>query len=40
MFVFFAGITVLSVAAAIGSLVVVQRDGYRKVPTRTYAPLP
>jgi hypothetical protein len=40
MFVFFAGIAVLSVAAAIGSLVVVKRDGYRQVPTRTWAPLP
>jgi hypothetical protein len=40
MFVFFAGIAALSVAAIVGSLVVVKRDGYRKVPTRTYALLP
>jgi hypothetical protein len=40
MFVFFAGIAVLSVAAIAGSIVVVKRDGYRQVPTRTYVLLP
>lgn len=40
MFVFFAGIAVLSIAAAVGSMVVVKRDGHRRVPTRTYALLP
>ncbi len=40
MFVFFAGIAALSVAAIAGSAVVVKRDGYRQVPTRTYALLP
>ena len=40
MFVFFAGIAVLSVAAVLGSVVVMKRDGYRQVPTRTYALLP
>jgi hypothetical protein len=40
MFVFFAGIAVLSVAALAGSVVVVKRDGYRRVPTRTYVLLP
>ncbi|WP_411722429.1 hypothetical protein [Mycetocola sp.] len=40
MFVFFAGIAVLSAAAIVGSAVVVRRDGYRQVPTRTYISLP
>ena len=40
MIVFFAGIAALSAAALVGSLVVVKRDGYRQVPTRTYALLP
>ncbi|GGE92857.1 hypothetical protein [Mycetocola zhadangensis] len=40
MIVFFAGIAALSAAAIAGSLIVVKRDGYRKVPTRTYALLP
>jgi hypothetical protein len=40
MFVFFAGIAVLSAAAIAGSVLVVKRDGYRQVPTRTYISLP
>jgi hypothetical protein len=40
MLVFFAGIAILSVAAIAGSVVVVKRDGYRQVPTRTYPLLP
>lgn len=40
MFVFFAGMAALSAAAVVGSFVVVKRDGYRRVPTRTYALLP
>lgn len=40
MFVFFAGIAALSAAAIVGSIAVVKRDGYRRVPTRTYVLLP
>lgn len=30
-------IAALSVAAVVGTIVVVARDGYRRVPTRTYS---
>jgi hypothetical protein len=40
MLVFFAGIAVLSAVAIAGSVVVVKRDGYRQVPTRSYVLLP
>lgn len=40
MFVFFAVIAALGVAAMAGSVVVVTRDGYRRVPTRSYVLLP
>jgi len=34
MFIEFALIAALSVSAVIGSIVLVARDGYRRVPTR------
>jgi len=34
MFIEFALIAALAVVAAIGSIVVVARDGYRRIPTR------
>jgi len=34
MFIEFAIIAALAVAGAIGSIVVVTRDGYRRIPTR------